>query len=30
MIFIGDLNVLGMVAFDVILGMDWLAKHQVQ
>jgi len=27
-IFIGDLNVLDMVDFDVILGMDWLAKHR--
>jgi hypothetical protein len=24
----GDLNVLDMVDFDVILGMDWLAKHR--
>lgn len=27
-IFMGDLNVLDMVDFDVILGMDWLAKHR--
>jgi hypothetical protein len=27
-IFIRDLNVLDMVDFDVILGMDWLAKHR--
>jgi len=27
-IFLGDLNVLDMVDFDVILGMDWLAKHR--
>ena len=27
-IFIGDLNVLDMVDFDVILGMDWLAKYR--
>jgi hypothetical protein len=29
MIFIGDLNVLDMVEFDVILGMNWLVKHRV-
>jgi len=27
-IFRGDLNVLDMVDFDVILGIDWLAKHR--
>ena len=27
-IFMGDLNVLDMVDFDVILGMDWLTKHK--
>jgi len=29
MIFIGDLKVLDMVEFDVILGMDCLVKHRV-
>ena len=27
-IFMGDLNVLDMIDFDVILRMDWLAKHR--
>jgi len=27
-IFMGELNVLDMVDFDVILGIDWLAKHR--
>jgi len=27
-IFMRDLNVLDMVDFDMILGMDWLAKHR--
>jgi hypothetical protein len=27
-IFMGDLNVLDMVDFDVILRMDWLAEHR--
>jgi hypothetical protein len=26
-IFIGDINVLNMVDFDVILRMGWLTKH---
>ena len=28
MIFIKELNVLDIIGFDVILGIDWLIKHR--